>query len=260
MRDPNAQYNLARPDSLAVRMIGAMRRRMFRGFMAEVAPAPCETVLDIGATSDRSYAASNYFEALYPWKDRIVAAGIDDASFLEAQYPGVRFRFADALDLPFADGAFDIVHAAAVLEHVGAFERQARMVAECLRVAARAVYLTTPNRWFPIEFHTQLPLVHWLPNRFGRAILRRAGYKFFADEANLNLMTSAQLSRILARHAGWRYRFVPTRLCGWTSNLVLVANREEANFRIEAPRQRECYSDGMRLKLDGDMATRDGGG
>jgi len=23
--------------------------------------------------------------------------------------------------------------------------------------------LTTPNRWFPLELHTRLPLVHWLP-------------------------------------------------------------------------------------------------
>jgi hypothetical protein len=23
--------------------------------------------------------------------------------------------------------------------------------------------VTTPNRWFPLEVHTLLPLVHWLP-------------------------------------------------------------------------------------------------
>ena len=28
----------------------------------------------------------------------------------------------------------------------------------------RRVFLTTPNRWFPIEVHTRLPLVHWLPD------------------------------------------------------------------------------------------------
>jgi hypothetical protein len=27
----------------------------------------------------------------------------------------------------------------------------------------RRVFLTTPNRWFPIEVHTRLPFVHWLP-------------------------------------------------------------------------------------------------
>ncbi len=35
-------------------------------------------------------------------------------------------------------------------------------MAEALRVGRR-VFLTTPNRWFPIEVHTRLPVVHWLP-------------------------------------------------------------------------------------------------
>jgi hypothetical protein len=25
------------------------------------------------------------------------------------------------------------------------------------------VFVTTPNRWFPLEVHTLLPFVHWLP-------------------------------------------------------------------------------------------------
>ena len=32
-----------------------------------------------------------------------------------------------------------------------------------MRVGKR-VFLTTPNRWFPVEVHTRLPLVHWLPS------------------------------------------------------------------------------------------------
>ena len=49
-----------------------------------------------------------------------------------------------------------------MIEHVGARPEQQRFVDELLRVARRA-FVTTPNRWFPIEVHTRLPLVHWLP-------------------------------------------------------------------------------------------------
>lgn len=225
MSQPNAQYNLAQPQSLSIRVATQVRRRMFAAFMQEFSPLASETILDVGVTSDQSYTSSNYLEALYPYKDRITAAGIDDASFLETLYPGMTFTFANALHLPFADRSFDLVHSSAVLEHVGSFANQAQMVEECLRVARRGVCITTPNRWFPIEFHTQLPLLHWLPKPLGRAIFRRAGYGFFAEEANLNLMTEAELGRIMARFPAYRYRFAPTRLWGWTSNLVLMIHK-----------------------------------
>jgi hypothetical protein len=48
------------------------------------------------------------------------------------------------------------------------------MVAECARVARKGFCLTTPNRWFPVEFHTQLPLLHWLPKAWFRLILEKA--------------------------------------------------------------------------------------
>ena len=33
---------------------------------------------------------------------------------------------------------------------------------QAMRVGRR-VFVTTPNRWVPVELHTRLPLVHWLP-------------------------------------------------------------------------------------------------
>jgi len=222
---PNAQYNLTTPESLSTRIITRVRKQMFSIFTKALVPTIGDTVLDIGVTSDRTYVWSNYFEALYPWKDRITAAGIDDARFLEHRYPGLRFIVADGRDLPFADRSFDLVHSAAVLEHVGSFENQARMVAECLRVARRGVCLTTPNRWFPIEFHTQLPLVHWLPKPACRAVFRRIGLGFFAEEANLNLMTERELRHISGNHPDWAFRMLSPRLLGWPSNLVIVGRR-----------------------------------
>lgn len=198
---------------------------MFHEFMARLRPGMDERVLDIGVTSDQSYTSSNYFEMLYPYKDRITAVGIDDASFLETLYPGVRFAFANALDLPFEDGSFDLVHSSAVLEHVGSIANQAKMVAETLRVARRAVYLTTPNRWYPIEFHTMVPLLHWLPKPLCRDAYRRMGLGFFADEANLNLMTTRELARIGSLHPDWSFTFAPAYLWGWKSNLVMVGER-----------------------------------
>jgi len=222
---PNAQYNVAAAGSLPVRIAAHQRRKMFGRFMRDTAVAATDRVLDVGVTSDRSYEASNYLEAWYPHKHMVTAVGIDDASFLSGQYPGMSFVMADGLRLPFRDQAFDVVHSSAVIEHVGSRGRQCAFVAECCRVARRAVFITTPNRWFPVEFHTVLPLVHWLPKEAFRALMRHTGRGFFAEERNLNLMTARALSRAASANHGFRHEVTSVALGGWPSNLLLNMRR-----------------------------------
>ncbi len=70
---------------------------------------------------------------------------------------------ADGLKLPFRDASFDLVYSNAVIEHVGDGADQRRFMAEHRRVG-RCWVVTTPNRWFPIESHTRMVLLHWLPS------------------------------------------------------------------------------------------------
>ena len=46
------------------------------------------------------------------------------------------------------------------------------------------MFVTTPNKLFPIEVHTRLPLVHWLPDRYAHRVYDRTG-KGFAKENHL---------------------------------------------------------------------------
>ena len=70
--------------------------------------------------------------------------------------------------LPWADGAFDLVLAVGVVEHLPPRWRRVQ-VDEYYRVLApggHIAILDTPNRWFPLETHSVgLPLVQWLPPR-----------------------------------------------------------------------------------------------
>ena len=222
---PNAQFNLSAPDSLAARVAVRARRRMYERFLALTAIRPEETLLDVGATSDRTYEGSKYLEAWYPHKRNITAVGLDDAAFLEQLYPGVTFRRVDAGALPFPDGAFDVVHASAVLEHVGSARRQQDFLGELARVARRAVFVTTPNRWFPIEVHTQFPLLHWLPKPAFRRLLAGTRHSFFSREENLNLVGRRELGRMARALPGWTAVVEPLRLLGWPSNLMLTLLR-----------------------------------
>jgi hypothetical protein len=46
---------------------------------------------------------------------------------------------------------------------------------------ANRVFVTTPNRWFPLEVHTLLPFAHWLPAEPRARLLRRAGFDDVLD-------------------------------------------------------------------------------
>ena len=226
----NAQYNVVRPGSLPDRVAAHMRRRMYERFLA-MGMQPDDTILDVGVTSDRTQIASNYLESWYPVKHRITACGLDDASFLEEQYPGMTYVRADGRDLPFADGQFDFVHSSAVLEHVGSAANQSRFLSELLRVARRGIFVTTPNRWFPIEFHTTLPLLHWLPPAAFRRAIRRLGHEELSLESNLNLLGARNLRRMARELGGHSWRVGSVSLLGWPSNLLLEVWKSGAPAR-----------------------------
>jgi SAM-dependent methyltransferase len=68
--------------------------------------------------------------------------------------------------LPWSDGAFDLVLAVGVVEHlpVRFRRRQVDEYYRVLRTGGHVAIFDTPNRWFPLETHSVgLPLVQWLP-------------------------------------------------------------------------------------------------
>ena len=185
--------------------------------MDTMQPDEKTTILDVGVTPDRTLPESNFFEKLYPYKQQLTATSIEDASFLEQEYPGLTFVHTPDGKLPFEDQAFDIVFCSAVLEHVGNRQEQARFVRELLRVAKR-FFLTTPNRGFPVEFHTFLPFIHWLPQPAHQAILRLLGLTFWAETKNLNLLTPTDLRELFPQNTDLRLQ--KHYLLGLPSNLI----------------------------------------
>lgn len=128
--------------------------------------------------------------------------------------------------LPFKNGQFDIVFCSAVLEHVGSWEEQRFFLKELIRVGKK-VFLTTPNRWFPIEVHTVLPFLHWLPKPLHQKILRLLGRDLYAQTDMLNLQSKRQLDRMLrSMKAPIQWRFASYRLFGMTSNILLYLERK----------------------------------
>ena len=161
------------------------RRRKLRLFLDELHPTAETSVLDVGADElafgeGDGCGTLNFFEEHYPWPERVTALGLQDGTGFRARYPDIPYVQGDACALPFVDGEFDIVFSNAVIEHVGDRERQRQLVSEAIRVG-RSVFITTPNRRFPVEVHTRLPVVHWLPDRLAHPAYRAVGKSFATD-------------------------------------------------------------------------------
>ena len=150
---------------VASRVSMRSRERKLQLFLDLLQPGPETTVVDVGVTDAPFGAGStdNFFEALYPWPERITGVGHTELDRFEAAFPHVRAVRADGRELPFGNAEFDLGFSNAVVEHVaGGRDGQQQFVHELCRVARR-VFVTTPNRHFPLEVHTLLPFVHWLP-------------------------------------------------------------------------------------------------
>lgn len=200
------------------------RRSMYQLFLEQTSPTEHSRILDIGVTPDESLPESNFFEKLYPHKHNITASSIEDArEAIQNISPDVRFiQTTPHEPLPFRDDEFDIVFSSAVLEHAGDRRQQEEFIREALRVGKK-LFLTTPNRWHPVEFHTMLPLLHWLPQGIHQRILRALGFDFLARTENLNLLDSRAITGMLPEHLD--YRITHIRFLGFRSNIILVATR-----------------------------------
>lgn len=180
-------------DSVSVRS----RQRKLQLLLDELRPTAETSVLDVGADElgfgeGDGCRTLNFFEEHYPWPQRITALGLHDGSGFRARYPDIGYVQGDACALPFGDGDFDIVFSNAVIEHVGGRDRQRMLVSEAIRVGRR-VFITTPNRRFPIEVHTRLPVVHWLPDPLSHRAYRAARKEFATD---VHLLTRRSLAAL----------------------------------------------------------------
>jgi len=195
------------------------RYQLYQLFMETMRPGPDDCVLDVGV-SDETSMESNMLEQLYPHRRKLTCASLTDGEAIMAAYPGISHITITAGErLPFADNQFDIVYSNAVLEHAGSWTQQREFLKELCRVAQRR-FVAIPNRRFPIEHHTGLPFVHYLPKPWFRRLLRGTRYDVWSHEENLNHVAASDIGGMWP--AGTRPIVV---YCGvglgcWKSNLV----------------------------------------
>lgn len=164
------------------------------------------SLLDVGG----GLGIAREFEPLYAHFSAVTVANLDPPKCDYTQ-SGMQALAADGCLLPFRDRSFDWVFSNAVIEHVGDISKQQRFANEIQRVAAKGYFVTTPNRYFPLEPHALLPFYQFLsPSWQRRAIRFSPGYMREYEEIHL---LSARHMRLLFPEA----TIVPT---GFGNSLV----------------------------------------
>ena len=216
-------YEVATPRSLSERLVIWARDRIYADFMRLCVPAAQDRVLDVGV-SDVVGDAANVLERRYPYRQRITAVGLGSGEDFTAAYPDVAYRQIEAnRPLPFADDEIDIVTSNAVLEHVGSLENQRRFVADLMRVGRRG-FLTVPHRFFPVEHHTGIPLLHWMDRSFAVAC-RVFGKQDWSRPESLILMSRSRLRAACPPGAAVRIGTTGLLLGPFSANLYLHWDR-----------------------------------
>lgn len=196
------------------------RTKMFELFKKYINPKESDKILDLGATPDAKLADSNLFDKLYPFKKQISACSIEDCSNIVSEL-GLKACYMNEPKkaLPFTDNQFDVCFCSAVLEHVGSRKDQEFFINECLRVSEK-IFLTTPYRYFPLEMHTFIPFLHWLPWGMFQKIVLHTKDEFWASIDNLNLCCKKDIMNMnLIRPV--EIKFV--RTVGMKSNMIIMA-------------------------------------
>ena len=219
-------YSSGKAQSWRDRAETTARTKIYNAMCNRIPIGSLESVVDVGATADSKKDSSNFFEKLYPYPEHITALSNQDASWMTDVWKGLKFVQGDALNMPFADKSFDLAFSSAVIEHVGSRENQVMFIRECIRVSKKYVFITTPNRYYPIELHTALPLVHWLPPKIFRGTLTRLGKPFFASEDNLNLLSKKDIEHMMKGIKNVCYTMDTIRFLGFKSNILLSIVRE----------------------------------
>ena len=179
--------------------------------------------LDIGGTNDFSRKSSN-----------LIIKSLNEINILKSistqkiDFPFFNIILTKSITDNFSNDEIskmssDLVISSATIEHVGNEKNQIKMISNIIKLSKKYIVITTPNRLYPIEFHTKIPLIHWLPKNLHRFILKIFGINLLSKEKNLNLLSKDELKKILENFNNLiDFQIEKLSLFGCVSNFIVI--------------------------------------
>jgi len=156
-------------------------------FLRTMRPGPDDSIVDLGG------GRGQHFATYFPQLKNVVIADYNPKALAHAAGTyNFKTRLVDGTArLPFGDGEFDIVFCSSVIEHVTgpkaeavarfkkdgrlfrdeAWPCQVRFAAELRRVGKK-YFVQTPCRYFPVEVHSWIPFLGYMPTHLQWRIIK----------------------------------------------------------------------------------------
>lgn len=209
------------------RVVVNKRKEMCDIINKELSDIVFEDALDVGSTSEEKYESSNYLiknlKNIKTYKS-ISDQEINDSFFSKTLKKSILDQFSIE---EINSMKSDLVISNATIEHVGNLDKQTKMIKNIMMLSKKYFIVTTPNRYHPIDFHTKLPFLHWLPKDIHRKILKLFRLDFFSNEDNLNLLCKNELELVLKKSGVNNFKILNIFLLGFKSNLIVIGKTNQ---------------------------------
>lgn len=171
---------------------GFNRRRKIKYIMRNVSDD--ETIIDVGVSPVSAIPTdhTNYINEYFLGLGRPIAAlglASEDFSFFRHYYTNCTLHLFDGRNFPNFEKKYDIALCNAVIEHVGTREEQLQWLIG-LRSICNRLIITTPNRYFPVESHTNTVLKHIFSSKYKERLLS-SNINLFSLREFMNLLSAA---------------------------------------------------------------------
>jgi len=202
------------------------RKEMFDIIKKNINLYNIESVLDVGTTSDNSLESSNFLIKQFEFVK--IKKSISDQKILNDNYFDITFNgsITENLNDNFESLKSDLLICSATIEHLGNLSDIKKGLDNIVNLSNKYFIITTPNRYHPIEFHTKIPFIHFLPKKLYRKLLMFFGDKFFSKEENLNLLSKKDLKNLMSDYKNISYSIYKVKLFGFTSNFIIIGTKK----------------------------------